>query len=323
MALIDTNLDIAYDLLTTSEIVAIPTETVYGLAGNALDLSAIDKIFIAKNRPRTNPLIVHISGIDELNKYVRYIPDISLKLTEKFWPGPLTILFPKSDVISSEVTANQPTVAIRIPQHPVTLRLLKMLPFPLVAPSANPSGYISPTSAQHVQAQLGDKIKYILDGGPCTKGIESTIIGFDDDETPVIYRKGIITPDDIKKIAGKVKIHTSHAHDKVVTAGMSLSHYSPKTLLYLTNDLEVILSKNKDKRIGIITLQRKFNTDFEQYVLSEKGDQEEAAKNLYAAMHYLDSLDLDLIVAEMFPDEGIGLAINDRLRRAADEVLIN
>lgn len=235
MAVIGKSLETACELLSSGEVVAIPTETVYGLAGNGLNIGAVNKIYSVKNRPRNNPLILHVSGIDSLQYYVKNIPEAALKLAEKFWPGPLTLLLPKAAHVIGEVTAGLPNLAIRVPAHPLTLDLLNMLSFPLAAPSANPYGYISPTNAAHVNSQLGEKIKYILDGGPCIRGIESTIIGFEYN-IPVIYRMGAVTPDDIKKITGHVKLYQSQAN-KPVTSGMSLSHYSPKTSVYLTKNI--------------------------------------------------------------------------------------
>lgn len=322
MAVIGKRLDAACELLSSGEIVAIPTETVYGLAGNALNNEAVNKIYSVKNRPKNNPLIVHIAGIDYLQSYVEHISPVALKLAERFWPGPLTLLMPKAAHIIGEVTAGLPNVAIRIPAHPLTLDLLNMLSFPLAAPSANPYGYISPTNAVHVNDQLGKKIKYILDGGPCMRGIESTIVGFEDN-VPVIYRKGVITPDDIKKVTGHVKLYQSEAN-KPITSGMSLSHYSPKTPVYLTkniNDLPDSLPSSQNA--GLLTFKNFYSVTGreKQVVLSSVGDLEEAATNLYEALHRLDSMQLDLIIAEYVPNEGIGTAINDRLTRAAHKII--
>lgn len=321
MAVIGKNLGTVCELLSSGEVVAIPTETVYGLAGNALNSGAVDKIYAVKNRPKNNPLIVHIAGIDCLQAYAAYIPQVALKLAEKFWPGPLTLLLPKAAHITGEVTAGLPNVAIRVPAHPLTLNLLNMLPFPLAAPSANPYGYISPTNAAHVNDQLGKAIKYILDGGPCIRGIESTIVGFEDD-VPVIYRKGIITPDDIKKISGDVKLYQNETN-KPITSGMSLSHYSPKTSVYLTKNINDLNDSLPSQNIGLLTFKNFYAiTDREkQVVLSPAGNLEEAATNLYKALHRLDSMQLDLIIAEYVPNGGIGTAINDRLTRAAHKVI--
>jgi L-threonylcarbamoyladenylate synthase len=319
MAIIGKNLNMAAELLGAGELVAIPTETVYGLAGNALNKDAISKIYSAKNRPATNPLILHISDINQLKKHTIKIPDMALKLAEKFWPGPLTLLFEKSNNILPEITSGLNTVAIRIPNHPLTLDLLNKISFPLVAPSANPYGYISPTSARHVSNQLGKKIKYILDGGDCERGIESTIVGFEK-EIPIIYRKGIITPEDIKKITGHVQLHQPKS-DTIITSGMSLSHYSPITPLYLSQNIDKSISSFSGKNIGLLVFCKKRNyvEDEKQVILSPKGSLEDAARNLYKALHYLDSLKLEAIIAETVPEEKIGIAINDRLNRASQK----
>lgn len=320
MAIIGKSLETACELLSSGEVVAIPTETVYGLAGNALNSGAVDKIYSIKNRPRNNPLIVHIPHIDCLQYHVKNIPKAALKLADKFWPGPLTLLLPKAAHVIDEVTAGLPNVAIRIPAHSLTLNLLNMLPFPLAAPSANPYGYISPTNAAHVNNQLGEKIKYILDGGFCIRGIESTIVGFEDD-VPVIYRMGVVTPGDIKKITGNVKLYQSQVN-KPVTSGMSLSHYSPRTTVYLTKNINDLNNTLQSQNFGLLAFKNFYSITGreKQVVLSRAGNLEEAAKNLYDALHRLDSMQLDLIIAEYVPDEGIGTAINDRLTRAAHKI---
>lgn len=320
MAIIGKSLETACELLSSGEVVAIPTETVYGLAGNALNSGAVDKIYSIKNRPRNNPLIVHIPHIDCLQYHVKNIPKAALKLADKFWPGPLTLLLPKAAHVIDEVTAGLPNVAIRIPAHSLTLNLLNMLPFPLAAPSANPYGYISPTNAAHVNNQLGEKIKYILDGGFCIRGIESTIVGFEDD-VPVIYRMGVVTPGDIKKITGNVKLYQSQVN-KPVTSGMSLSHYSPRTPVYLTKNINDLNNTLQSQNFGLLAFKNFYSITGreKQVVLSRAGNLEEAAKNLYDALHRLDSMQLDLIIAEYVPDEGIGTAINDRLTRAAHKI---
>jgi L-threonylcarbamoyladenylate synthase len=320
MAIIGKSLETACELLSSGEVVAIPTETVYGLAGNALNSGAVDKIYSIKNRPRNNPLIVHIPHIDCLQYHVKNIPKAALKLADKFWPGPLTLLLPKAAHVIDEVTAGLPNVAIRIPAHSLTLNLLNMLPFPLAAPRANPNGYISPTNAAHVNNQLGEKIKYILDGGFCIRGIESTIVGFEDD-VPVIYRMGVVTPGDIKKITGNVKLYQSQVN-KPVTSGMSLSHYSPRTPVYLTKNINDLDNTLQSQNFGLLAFKNFYSITGreKQVVLSRAGNLEEAAKNLYDALHRLDSMQLDLIIAEYVPDEGIGTAINDRLTRAAHKI---
>ena len=317
MAIIGKNIERAAELLLAGEVIGIPTETVYGLAANGSNPTAVKKIFKVKNRPSSNPLILHISAIDHLAKYGQQIPQMAYDLAEKFWPGALTLLLPKNSDIISEVTAGLPRVALRMPDHPLTLSLLTLLDFPVAAPSANPYGYISPTLASHVNDQLGDKIPYILDGGPSKKGIESTIVGFENN-IPVIYRQGVITAEDIKSVTGNVQVFNSKT-DKPLTSGMSLSHYAPKTPVYLTSDILRCPLPEAVKNVGVLSFEKhysQFAID-RQITLSMTGSLEEAASNLYEALHRLDAMGLDAIIAEYAPNTGIGAAINDRLTRAA------
>lgn len=306
----------AADLLSKNALVSIPTETVYGLAGNALHVDAVLKIFEVKNRPSFDPLIVHISKLSQLENLVSYLPDNARTLAAKFWPGPMTLLLEKQSIIPDIVTAGLPTVAIRIPDHPLTLELLSILAFPLAAPSANPFGYVSPTTAQHVDDQLGDKLSYILDGGPCQIGIESTIIGFSN-ETPVIYRLGGKSIEDIEKVAGKVLVK-KHSSSQPGSPGTLSSHYSPNKVVKL-GDLTSFHGRIDLARTGLLRF-KEYVAEFpkeNQVVLAHSGELKEAAKNLFAAMRDLDRMDVDQIVAELLPEEGLGRAINDRLRRAA------
>lgn len=310
--------EMAISELEKGGIIAIPTETVYGLAANALNESAVKKIYDLKKRPLYNPLIVHIGSVDELEKMAKDIPDAAYKLAHHFWPGPLTLVLKKQDIIPPIVTAGLDTVAIRIPDHKLTLRLLQNLSFPLAAPSANPFGSISPTKPDHVLRYFGNELKFILDGGECQRGIESTIVGFDKAENPVLYRQGAITAEEIQRVAGILLLRTQE--DRKPTApGMLSKHYAPKTRSCLTNDVEITLESFKGKRIGILLFQQPLE-DFpfdHQEILSKSGDLQEAAQNLYAAMHRLDQKNLDMIVFEQLPEKGLGIAINDKLRRAA------
>ena len=319
MTLIGDDLNVAIGLLNQNNIVAIPTETVYGLAGNALSAIAVTKIYTTKNRPFTSPLIIHIHDIQQLNKYVKNIPENALKLATRFWPGPLTLLLPKSDLVPDIVTSGSSNVAIRIPNHPTTLKLLQQLDFPLAAPSANPFGYISPTNPEHVKKQLNGKIPYILDGGTCDTGIESTIVGFEN-ETPIIYRVGAISFEEIKNSCNDVKLK-NEVVTQSVAPGMTKSHYSPNTPLLLTEDIDRLIKTLSINETGVLSFQ---NTHplipvKNQIVLSATGSLDEAAKNLYQAMHHLDSLNLKQIVAEKVPNVKIGVAINDRLTKAANK----
>lgn len=313
---LSTNIHKAKTILEQDNLVAIPTETVYGLAGNAFSETAIKKIFETKNRPLFNPLIVHIHSKELLNSVAENIPPKAYQLAEAFWPGPLTLVVDKKSNIPDLVTGGKKTVAVRVPNHQLTLSLLEILDFPLVAPSANPFGSISPTAAEHVANYFGDGLPLILDGGVCKSGIESTIIGFHGDE-PVVYRLGAIAIETIEAVVGKLSI----ANSKEVAPeapGMLLKHYAPKTKTVLVDDIEAYLEENTVARIGIITFFKQFNNAAieQQEILSERMDLKEAAANLYQAMHRLDKMNLDLIVAERFPDKDLGKSINDRLNRA-------
>lgn len=314
--MIGTDIHLAIALLQNDQLVAIPTETVYGLAGNALRDGAVAQIFAVKNRPTFDPLIVHTSSLERLKSFVLDFPENAAILAEAFLPGPLTLLLPKKEIIPDIVTAGSPLVALRIPAHPLTLKLLEKLDFPLAAPSANPFGYISPTTAQHVAQQLGDKIPYILDGGACAVGLESTIVGFDNQEV-IVYRKGGIAIEAIEKLVGRVVVKP-HSSSNPQAPGMLQSHYAPRVPLVL-GDIETLLEKYQSKKIGIIAFKKNFAfpSSHPLILLSSDGNFNEAARNLFAGMRYLDSLDLDLIIAELLPEENLGRAINDRLRRAA------
>lgn len=307
----------AAHLLSKGEVIAIPTETVYGLAANAYNDEAVKQIFEIKQRPLFNPLIVHIKSIHELEKVVSYIPPKALELAKLFWPGPLTLVLPKKETISNYVTGGKDTVGIRVPSHPITLALLQALDFPLAAPSANPFGYISPTTALHVQKQLGDKIPMILDGGPCEKGIESTIIGFENGE-PILYRVGAISKEEIENRIGAISQRTKAAA-KPEAPGMLSKHYSPKTPFKVSYNIISDLEKYKNQTVGFI-LYSNLNLPSSEKIISltKTENLDEAAQNLYAAMHQLDEVGFELIIAERFPANGIGNSLNDRLYRAQE-----
>jgi L-threonylcarbamoyladenylate synthase len=307
------DMEAAVGCLQNAQLVGIPTETVYGLAANALRTDAVAKIFSAKNRPFFDPLIVHTHALTEVSRYVRSMPEKAKILAEAFWPGPLTLVLPKADLIPDLVTAGQDTVGIRVPSHPVCLALLKQLDFPLAAPSANPFGYVSPTTAQHVVDQLGEKVCYVLDGGPCTVGVESTIIGFPGGE-PVVYRLGGISIEQISAVVGFVAEQISGGSNPAAPGQLDV-HYSPHCRVILENTAEIEDSKEVcylrfTSRIPGIDSER-------QYVLSPLGSPEEAAVNLFAMLRTLDQSGYRSIVAELLPEVGLGRAVNDRLRRAA------
>ena len=291
---------------------AIPTETVYGLAANAYDPEAVAKIFEAKNRPSFDPLIVHISNMRLLDDIALEIPEMAATLANTFWPGPLTILLPKTSKIPDIVTSGMPDVAIRMPVNALTQALLNSMDFPLVAPSANPFGYISPTSAQHVMDQLEGKVDYILDGGPSEVGVESTIIGFPEG-IPTIFRMGGLEIDEIEACIGNVEIRP-HSSSNPRAPGMLKSHYAPHTPFRLLGD---DIQTNPNDRVGYLTFSTDMALPEERLrILSPTGDLREAAKNLFGYMRELDALGLDYIFAETVPDHGLGKAINRRLRRA-------
>lgn len=317
MAIIGTDLDQAKMLLTSGQLVGIPTETVYGLAGNALNEKAILAIYKVKNRPKFDPLIAHTDSLEKIKKHVDHIPEKALLLAQSFWPGPLTILLKKQHNVPDLLTSGLPEVAIRMPRHDLTLDLLKSLDFPLAAPSANPFGYVSPTTARHVQDQLGEKIPYILDGGRCAIGIESTIVGFDEKDNAIIYRLGGKKTEDIESVVGKVKLRLNQSSDPVAP-GMLKSHYAPQKKV-IVGRLDFLLNQYKNRRVGIISFHREFAeiAAENQIILSGSKDLDEAASHLFSALREMDKKSVDYILTERFPDEGLGKAINDRLQRAA------
>jgi L-threonylcarbamoyladenylate synthase len=307
------DLEKAKALLTKGELVAIPTETVYGLAANALDAIAVAKIFSVKNRPDFNPLIVHVPDLEAAKLYVETIPFPAYKLASLFWPGPLTLVLKKRNNIPDLVTSGLDTVGLRCPDHVLSRQLLKELAFPLAAPSANPFGYVSPTTADHVLEQLGDKIQYVLDGGPCTVGIESTILGFEEGH-PVIYRLGGLSLEKIESAVGPVSINT-HSASNPKAPGQLESHYAPGKKVYV-GDLIELMQKYPAHCSGILSFRNDYNSP-NQIVLSRTGNLEEAAKNLFTALRKFDKMDVEVILAELMPEHGLGRAINDRLRRAS------
>lgn len=317
MAEIGTDIEKAVYWLEKGEVVAIPTETVYGLAGNIYNEAAIAKIYAAKARPRTNPLIVHVADMEAAEALVTEFSPVARELATAFWPGPLTMIFSKKETVPDGITAGENTVAIRIPDHPLTLQLLKATGFPLAAPSANPYNYISPVTAAQVNDMLGDKIPYILDGGRCSKGIESTILAVQPGGLVQLLRPGALNANQIEeKINTTVgqKTKESPAH-----AGMSKVHYSPRTPLYLfgTGTEPVPLGTGEKTAYLFFNEKRPGIPEDCQWVLSPNGDPAEAAWNLYDSLYKLDQAGFGSIMAELLPETGAGLAVNDRLRKAA------
>jgi L-threonylcarbamoyladenylate synthase len=313
MAQIGSSVAEAAHWLRQGQVVAIPTETVYGLAGNALNTQAVARIFEVKERPSFDPLIVHVPDLSTARNYVAYLPPQALLLAERFWPGPLTLVLPRNHLIPDLVTSGMDTVAIRCPAHPLTQQLLALVDFPLAAPSANKFGRISPTRAEHVADQLGSEIPYILNGGPCAIGLESTIVGFEENE-PVLYRLGGIPAEEIEQVIGKVSLRLNSASNPR-TPGQLLRHYAPRKKLVLGN-VEELLKQYPPHSSGILTLNKDFHTPY-QRLLSPSGDVREAAQHLFQYLRDLEAMPVDVILAEPVPEKGLGCAINDRLRRAA------
>ena len=315
--MITNSIDKAKEVLDSNDVVSIPTETVYGLAGNVFSATAIDKIFRLKNRPLNNPLIVHIQNKEKLDQVAKNIPAIALKLADSFWPGPLTLLLEKKHTIPDSITAGLSSVGVRVPNHKVTLELLEKLDYPLAAPSANPFKAISPTSSKHVIAYFGDELTCVLEGGECEKGVESTIIGFNTTNHPILYRHGAISIEQIENVVGKVIVETS-SKEQPLAPGMLSKHYAPKTKIIMTDNIEESIQRNNEQKIGVITFKEsKFNERvFHCEVLSKSGDFNEASRNFYNALHRLDELGLTLIISEEMPKVDLGLTLNDRLMRA-------
>ncbi len=315
MSIISKDIQKAITLLTNEKLVAIPTETVYGLAGNIFSEKAIKSIFSTKKRPFFNPLIVHISSANSLNDIVIHLPEKAKLLAAAFWPGSMTLVLKKNDKIPDIITAGKNTVAVRVPNHPVTLELLKQLPFPLAAPSANPFGSISPTKPEHVERYFKDDIEQVLDGGSCTNGIESTIIGFENDE-PIIYRLGALALEDIEAVVGKINIKNKEEISPDAP-GMLARHYAPATRTFLVDNVANEVKKHSGKKIGILVFKDSLNAPFlTEIILSKKGSMQESASKLYDSLHELDHQNLDVIITEKFPNHGLGKSINDRLQRA-------
>jgi L-threonylcarbamoyladenylate synthase len=308
----------AATFLQNGELVAIPTETVYGLAANALDPAAVLRIYETKGRPAFNPLIVHVHSANDFAKYATEVPELVKTLADKFSPGPITFVLPKKSIIPDIVTGGGDTVALRVPGHPITLKLLSQLTFPLAAPSANPFGYISPVNAMHVADQLDGMIPYILDGGPSIIGVESTVVTVENDKL-IVLRLGGVALEDLKDVAGEIELRINSSSDPK-SPGQLKSHYAPKIPLQL-GEMKTLLEKFPDKKKAILSFTQKFEAENKtaEEILSPSGDLNEAARNLFTALRKLDNSGAEIILAERFPEHGLGLAINDRLERAAVE----
>lgn len=305
MTKIINDIGLAAEEISKGNIVGLPTETVYGLGANALDENAVIKIFETKQRPRFNPVIVHIYSADEAEKYAMEIPENFYKLTARYSPGPLTLILRKRNLIPDIVTAGIDRVALRIPSHPKFREVIKLSDVPVAAPSANMFGKISPTSAEDVMQDFVGKIDFILDGGKCSIGIESTVVSLIDDKVTIL-RPGYVTREEIEKVAGKV---LEPRDDKIISPGQMKVHYAPKTPLYSVNDFREA-ENFPGKKIGIL--------NFSNYKRKT-----EIALNLFSDLRKLDREGYDFIIYKMVTDGGLGAAINDRLKKAGRGKLIS
>ncbi len=309
----DKKISEAAKIISNGGIVAFPTETVYGLGADATNPTAVARIFEAKQRPRLDPLIVHIADHTQINEVVKSVPPRAALLIEKFWPGPLTLILPKKEIIPDIVTSGLAGVGIRMPDNNIARSMISLCGKPVAAPSANKFGSVSPTCAAHVREQLGDCVDMILDGGSCSVGVESTIISFMN-EDPVLLRPGGLSLESIQKEIGKVIIPDTNDY-KNASPGRCLRHYAPSTPLQLG---KTTTSCHNNMKVGLLSLKGDFTGNYTVVeTLSKTGNLNEAACNLFAALRRLDSAGLDLIIAEKVPDEGLGRAINDRLHRAS------
>ncbi len=314
--LVGNSIDTATHWLNAGELVAVPTETVYGLAGNAANEKAIIKIFETKKRPSFNPLILHTHAIEKINDFAELDPT-SLRLAEAFMPGPFTLLLPKKNNVSDLITAGSNKVAVRIPNHDLLLGLLRESNLALVAPSANMFGYVSPTSTAHVLKGMSGKIPYILDGGDCSVGLESTIAEVISENEILIHRTGGITANDIKAILPNAHVER-YSSANIKTSGQLKSHYATNTPLYMVTNVAEAVALLKGAYAAFMLFDRELPEvdKSQQFLLSPNGDINEAAARLFATMQKIDAAGFERIITIKFPNEGIGAAINDRLERA-------
>lgn len=307
----------AAELLRSGEIVALPTETVYGLAADALNEAAVRKVFEAKGRPFLDPLIVHVPDLDALAGVA--VPDARLSRLAAFWPGPLTVILPRRECVPDLVTAGKSTVAVRIPAHPLFREVLRLSGRPLAAPSANPFGYVSPTTADHVRDSLGGRCPWIVDGGPCAHGVESSIVDLTQPDRVRLLRPGPISLERLQAALGPIDVVThATSQDAAQDApGMLERHYSPNIPVLLFERGAPIPTLPPGAALVLQARRDKLPPRTRDYYLSERGDAEEAAHALFALLRRIDREHHSIIVAELAAPAGIGAALNDRLRRAA------
>lgn len=320
----------AADLIKEGSIVAFPTETVYGLGADATNEAAVAKIFLAKGRPQDNPLITHVATIDQLRKLITDLPAYAEKLIATFTPGPITFVLPSNGTCAPSVSAGLQTVAIRIPNHPVAQQLILACDRPIAAPSANTSGKPSPTTADHVAEDLSGKISGILDGGPTGVGMESTVIDCTQDKGPILLRPGGITKEQLEEVVGTIIVDPGiegNSHDHPISPGLKYKHYSPEVPLLLIDgtveDIQAMIDREEAKnlRIGVMA-ETSTARDLHASKIIPLGDNlNEIATNLYSGLRSFKKENIDLIICEAFPETGIGQAIMNRLRKAANETL--
>ncbi|GHE75529.1 threonylcarbamoyl-AMP synthase [Amycolatopsis deserti] len=313
------DIDKAAGLLRAGRLVAFPTETVYGLGANAEDAAAVGRVYQAKGRPSSHPLIVHLGGAGQLGDWVEDVPETARLLAERFWPGPLTLVLRRARRVPLEATGGLETVAVRVPDHPVALALLSAFGGGVVAPSANRFGSVSPTTAEHVRTELGDAVDFVLDGGPCHVGVESTIVDVTGDE-PSVLRPGGVTREDLEAVLQRPLAVPTTSHIRV--PGQHPSHYAPRARVVLVEPEKVVteaeLAGEQGHRVGVLLPPAASDGPVNAHAVVEiPGSMAAYARSLYGFLRELDQRGCDLIVASLPPEEGLGLAIANRLRRAA------
>lgn len=320
----DADLDVAARALCQGQLVAFPTETVYGLGANALDAVAVARVFEAKQRPHFDPLIVHIASQAELATVVAEVSPLAQLLIDSFWPGPLTLILPKTDKVPTLVTSGLDTVAVRYPAHPVAQQVITRAGVPVAAPSANPFGRLSPTRVSHVIDGLGDAVDFVVDGGSTPWGVESTIVDVHDGVRVRVLRHGALAMEEVADVVGADVIEdaassNSDEHSaRPQGPGQLLQHYAPRTrLVGVERGIGLPVAPRNAVYLGFSVVPSDV-TFLASERLSQSGDLREAAANLFDALHRLDAVDAEVIYAEWVPNAGIGRAINDRLRRAAN-----
>ncbi len=313
---------LAAEMLRRGELVAFPTETVYGLGANALDEAAVRKIFAAKGRPANNPLIVHVLDAEQARELSTAWPDDAERLAQAFWPGPLSLVLPKRALVPDLVTAGAPTIALRVPAHPVARALLQAADLPIAAPSANRANAVSPTTAQHVSKELGPQVELILDAGPTTGGLESTVLDLSG-RRPRLLRPGLVTPEQIERIIGPIErqiARTAADDSPLLSPGNLPRHYAPRAPMELhgaaaaAERVEALAAEGL--HVGWLTFSPASNLA-RAIVIAMPTDPVDYAARLYAALHELDDAGVERIVVELPPDDPAWLAIHDRLRRGA------